>query len=287
MCATTWHGKALARSATGGSRLACAALLVGMVSSQSIAARVAGTSGKACKDEKAYLGAMAEASQARPRFRVLTAELPPYTSVEGGKIGGQSTSLVKQILDPVVGEEGYSVLVVPWARGYAMARSERDTLLYSVFRIPQRENHFQWIARLGSEVPSRLYKLRSRTDVRVRSFEDLRASRLTIATQRGGMDATWLEANGFGSRLILSPSFQGGFDLLSKSRADLVSINDTSLAAEAASDARLKDHDLEPVILLFSSAPYLAASPSTDREQVERLRANYDRLIKEGLDVSR
>ena len=53
-------------------------------------------------------------------------------------------------MSKVLAEAGYtsSLDVLPWARAYAIATSQANTLIFSIARTPQREEQFYWIGTL-------------------------------------------------------------------------------------------------------------------------------------------
>lgn len=83
----------------------------------------------------------------RPFFiKAYTEDYPPSAYVENGKIKGLSVEIVQEILRRTGQPD--TITVVPWARGYQLALSEANTLLFSTTRLPQREALFSWVGPL-------------------------------------------------------------------------------------------------------------------------------------------
>jgi polar amino acid transport system substrate-binding protein len=83
----------------------------------------------------------------RPFFlKAYTEDYPPSAYVENGKIKGLSVEIVQEILRRTGQPD--TITVVPWARGYQLAFSEANVVLFSTTRLPQREALFSWVGPL-------------------------------------------------------------------------------------------------------------------------------------------
>ena len=80
-------------------------------------------------------------------LRVLTEDLPPYQVVKNHQVVAGSAYL--QVED-ILRSAGLPCRteVLPWARSFELARSQPNTLIYSLARLPARENLFIWLAPL-------------------------------------------------------------------------------------------------------------------------------------------
>lgn len=92
-------------------------------------------------------GALAQSLPAGMVF--LSEEYPPYSYVdENGRLRGQNAEKVLAAMDRLGLESGVKVL--PWTRGYEMAKSGSGVFLFTCARIPEREGDFQWVVKLSS-----------------------------------------------------------------------------------------------------------------------------------------
>lgn len=83
-------------------------------------------------------------------FKVYTEQNPPFNFLENGKIKGQSTLLIEQLFQ----KSGHHILgdniqFLPWVRGYYNVLHEKNAMLYSMARTPEREALFQWVGPIG------------------------------------------------------------------------------------------------------------------------------------------
>lgn len=83
-------------------------------------------------------------------FKVYTEQNPPYNFLENGKLKGLSTLLLEQLFQKS-GHQifGNTIEVLPWARGYEQILHEKNVVLYSMVRTPEREGLFQWVGPIG------------------------------------------------------------------------------------------------------------------------------------------
>lgn len=83
-------------------------------------------------------------------FKVYTEQNPPYNFLENGKLKGFSTLLLEQLFHKS-GHQifGNTIEVLPWVRGYDQVLHEKNVVLYSMVRTPEREALFQWVGPIG------------------------------------------------------------------------------------------------------------------------------------------
>jgi polar amino acid transport system substrate-binding protein len=110
-----------------------------------------------------------------------TEVFPPYNYVENGTAEGLSVDLLEAVTakmgSPVTAEK---VRVVPWTVGYQAASNSTKSVLFSTFRIPQREQTFKWAGPISVDK----YVLFSGWDskVAINSTADLNAYRIGVIT---------------------------------------------------------------------------------------------------------
>lgn len=129
-----------------------------------------------------------------PQLNVVTEEWLPYNYTdENGKVIGRATEKVKYILDDAGVD--YEIRVYPWVRAMKLATEQPNTLIYSIFRTPEREDLFHWVCPLLQPVREYLFKLNSRADIQINSLED--AKNYITAIVRGSVGYNFLIAEGF------------------------------------------------------------------------------------------
>lgn len=105
----------------------------------------------------------------------LTEALPPLNYELDGKVTGFSSEL----LDLIGAEADVTMAkaVLPWARAYERTSREKNTLIYSMVRTPEREPLFQWVGPISAR-RILLYKHHDRTDIVLKTLDDARPYRI-------------------------------------------------------------------------------------------------------------
>lgn len=205
---------------------------------------------------------------------VVTEDWRPYNYQDGQEIKGVSTDIVKKVLAQA--NVKHTISVLPWARAYAMAQENPNTMIYTIIRIPQREKLFKWVRPLGNGGTTSLYRLKSKEEVDPKTIEEAKA--FSVVANNDSMDHIWLKDNGFTklqtpSRVELSLKV-----FFSGERVDLIAFDDSVMEEEFKKFGYDRSKVVK-VLSLFKTPPYMAVSLSTSDEMVTRLQNAYDDLI--------
>ncbi|MDD5313243.1 MAG: transporter substrate-binding domain-containing protein [Dehalococcoidia bacterium] len=126
-------------------------------------------------------------------LRIITEESPPFNfSDERGNITGQSTELVREIMKKT--GDGGVIEMLPWSQGYALVQKEPGTVLYSISRIPLRENMFKWVGPIG--FADNWFYSRMGAGIKLDSLDDARKVK-SIAVYRDDSNQLYLQEQGF------------------------------------------------------------------------------------------
>lgn len=210
-------------------------------------------------------------------INVVTENLRPLNYLDNNEVKGTSTKIVRQVLK----EAGLTakIQIHPWARSYAMAQNQKNTLIYTINRTSDRESKFKWIGLLASnKYNSFLFKLRSNQDVQVTNLED--AKRYLIGTNLGDVNHELLKSEGF-KKIQAVPQRGQSIKMLLRNRVDLIVGSDTILKEEFKKIGQPIE-SIEALIPFKISKPYMAISNSTSDVLVDRIRAAYQRLVLTG-----
>lgn len=104
-------------------------------------------------------------------IQIVCNNFPPYSFKENNKITGLATEVVQAILADL--KLAVEIKQYPWPRAYKMATTQKNVLIYPLARTPARENIFNFIGEVGPRT-TYFYKLKSRTDIKINSIEDLK-----------------------------------------------------------------------------------------------------------------
>ncbi|MFT4976796.1 MAG: polar amino acid transport system substrate-binding protein [Myxococcota bacterium] len=100
----------------------------------------------ACDSEPAPPAVVPEpAAPAIDRVTFLTEEYPPLSYTHDGQLDGAAVALLEAVLAELGSKKTRAdVSVVPWSDGYARAKSDPDTCLFSMTYTDERAPLFQW-----------------------------------------------------------------------------------------------------------------------------------------------
>lgn len=153
------------------------------------------------------------------KIQIVTEDFPPYNYRESnGIVGGIASDVVRAVCLKLNIE--FSPKVLPWSRAMMIAKSEPNTLIYSIGRNSTRENQFKWI---GVIAPADFYlfALSTQEDINIKSLED--AKRYKIATVQDDVREQFLISKGFviNTHLDSTTSHDANFQKLLRGRVDL------------------------------------------------------------------
>lgn len=125
-------------------------------------------------------------------LRVVTESYPPFVITHKGNVSGIVTKEVKNILD--ASQLSYSISSYPWARSFNIARTQKNTLIYSIIKSPERIPHFHWYCPIHQSTPVFAFKL-STNSKDISTIAGLKEA--LVGTARDGINQSYLQENGF------------------------------------------------------------------------------------------
>ncbi len=210
---------------------------------------------------------------------MFTEPLAPVHFEKNGEVHGIATEVVRAIFK----EAGIKpeIEVYPWNRAYQNTLTNDNSLIYTINRTQKREPLFKWIGPILAK-KTYLYKLKSRTDIKVESYDD--AQKYTTAVILGHSLTTRLIAKGFqeGKELIVTPGKNVQIKVFLKGRSDLITGNQYTIHQSLKSEGYSMEK-VEPALFISSKGYYLGANINTDDEIVERLRRANSKVQASGL----
>lgn len=211
---------------------------------------------------------------------VVTELSPPHQIVEGNEVKGLSTALVKLILKEA--ELDAEIQMLPWARAHHLAMAQRNTLIYSIARTPEREEQFVWIG------PVAIFRLGLVTTSKNKNLALANLAELknhTIAVQRGDVAAQYLSQKGIA--VIETSDIHKSYELLLKNKVDFV-VDDPLLLDDMSTLLNVpKDHFhyAFPIEELHVEG-FLAANKRMPPEQLQALQNAFKKVARTKQDKS-
>lgn len=211
---------------------------------------------------------------------VVTEQWQPYNYLQGDKVVGQSTHLVRQVLANANIQIKQGIQLLPWARAYNQARNSPEVLIYTISRIPEREHDFYWIGPIAKPVKFYFYKLSSAKKVQILKPGDAQQYRISVL--RGSIHETFLISHGFDpANFIVVSEQKSGLQLLLNQRADLL-IDTADSIKIRTKEAGLAEGTFSATLKLMELDMYMAFGKKTSVQMVDRLRSSFAELQLKG-----
>jgi polar amino acid transport system substrate-binding protein len=81
----------------------------------------------------------------------ITEQYPPYNFQEEGQLQGISVDLLEEMWKRMgIPLNKSAIELLPWTEGYQRALNENNTVLFTTFRLPEREQLFKWVGPAAS-----------------------------------------------------------------------------------------------------------------------------------------
>ena len=220
---------------------------------------------------------VSKASSTDSTLIVYTEEWPPFNYLnEKGEIDGISTLKVREVLESIGID--YEIRLVPWIRAFTIASDTPNTLIYSLFKTPERTATFEFLCPLTEQPQSiALFRLTERNDINIRQLSD--AKQYISGVIRGDFAVEYLVSQGFAesSQLLVSSDEHANIRQLFSHRVDLI------VQSEAAMTFRLKQLGLprERVTKVLDSIdgnyhqPCLGINKKSDPQLIRALRSAF------------
>jgi len=206
---------------------------------------------------------------------IISENNPPFNFVKHGSPTGSSMEIVREMLRRMNRTD--TIQILPWARGYDLALSRPNVVLFSTARTNQRENLFFWVGPL--------YRVRvgfyakKESGLRLKSIEDAKKVG-AIATYKNDVREQLLKSQGF-TNLDSSKSPASNLKKLMSGRVDLWLFSDLGVE-RIANQIGVDPDELELVLPFKDYYAYIAISTGTSQAVVNKWRQVLDKLKQDG-----
>ena len=206
---------------------------------------------------------------------IISENNPPFNYVQNGELTGSSTEIVRAMLRRMNRTEKIQVLT--WARGYNLALTQPNVILFSTARTRQREDLFHWVGPLY-RVRFGFYAKKG-SDLRLNSLADAKKVE-AIATYKNDVREQLLKSLGF-TNLDSSKSPASNLKKLMAGRVDLWLYSSLGVK-RVARQIGVDPNELELVLPFKDYFVYIAISKGTDQAVIKIWRDVFDELKREG-----
>ncbi|WP_024676131.1 substrate-binding periplasmic protein [Pseudomonas syringae] len=205
------------------------------------------------------LGAPARADH----YQIVTEEWAPYNYEENGQLTGMTTEIVRAIM-AVTGND-FNIVLTSSMRASHTLRTRPRTIMYSMFRTPEREALYKWI---GPIVEESIHPYQLATAAPLTSLEQLLHAP-QITTRHAGLLPDMLQSLGFKNLDKSATESVQLYRMLQNGRTAII-IGDTDAGVTYQSrQLNIAPGTLRQIpIELYRSSLYIAFSRDCDDELV-------------------
>ena len=129
---------------------------------------------------------------AADEMQILTTEIPPQIFLKDGKLSGFCVEIVEEMQRRL--GDMTPMQILPWARAYSLAQTQKNTVLVCPKRSPERESLFKWVGPLLTTDTDLFVKKDS--PISIRSLDEVKRFEM-ILVMRGSYTYGYLAAHGF------------------------------------------------------------------------------------------
>ena len=218
----------------------------------------------------------AASGEPRPHLFIGTENSPPSVMMDNGRLVGYTTDKVKEIMARAGIE--YEIEILPFKRAYLLSQTRADVCIYSLTRLPEREQMFKWVGPTH-ESDWTLFG-RAGRNYHVRKLDDARQYR--IGAYFGDVRGDVLAAQGFTVDTVR--------ERLSNPRKLLVDRIDLWASSLQMGGSLIADNGwtgkIVPVLTFKRTALYLACNPGVSDALVTKMNAALHAMNSEGVSAA-
>ncbi|NMP33089.1 transporter substrate-binding domain-containing protein [Thalassotalea sp. M1531] len=212
-------------------------------------------------------------------MQLYTEHIPPFQLVneKNQLAGGIAHVVVEALMFRLQLKTKY--IPLPWARAYKLTQENPNTLIYSIARSPQREDQFAWIGKIKQV---RYFFYGVNTTISGVDLASYKVRDLKVVVVRGSIESDLLQQIGFeeNKNLFFADSYPAAFQMALLGRVDAVYANQFSTLG-ISRYLGLEENILKPIYTINQSLDlYLAANKHSSREFIERLKTEYEKMVR-------
>ncbi|MEE4307061.1 transporter substrate-binding domain-containing protein [Pseudomonas alliivorans] len=210
-------------------------------------------------------------------YQVVTEEWPPYNYSENGQITGMTTEIVRAIMK-VTGHD-LTIVLAPSMRASLTLKMRPRTIMYSMFRTPEREHVYKWVGPILEEA---IHPYQLAAAPPVTSLEQLLHAP-QITTRHAGLLPDMLQSLGFKNLdKSATESVQLYRMLLSDRTAIIIGDTDAGVAYQSR-QLNIAPGTLRQIpIELYRSSLYIAFSRDCEDDVVDSWASALETLRQSG-----
>jgi len=201
-----------------------------------------------------------------------TEEAPPFNySTDGGKtVIGSATEAIHEMFKRV--KMGYTIAMYPWIRAIDMARTNKDTCVFSTTRTEEREKRFSWVGPVAQS--DWVFFAKADSTIKLNTLDDAR--KFKIGGYRDDALALYLK----GLKFAIDEAYydEQNVKKLEGGRIDLWATG----SQNGPFFAGKTNTKIKPLLSFKKTELYLACNLSVAAETIAKLNATLQAMAKDG-----
>ncbi|MCK5195422.1 MAG: transporter substrate-binding domain-containing protein [Desulfobulbaceae bacterium] len=206
---------------------------------------------------------------------IITEEYPPLSFKKDGILTGSSIEVVREILRRL--KQPDNIIMLPWARGYNLLKTQSNRALFSTTRTKERESLFHWVGLLC--ISQNGFYAKKGSTHNINSLDDAKKVG-SIATYKEDAREQMLKLWGF-TNLDSSNSAASNLKKLLSGRVDLWMYDSLGMP-KVAEHVGVDTTELELVLPLNEVSLYVAFSKGTPEKIVKKWQKTLDNMKRDG-----
>jgi len=208
-------------------------------------------------------------------LKILTEEYAPLSFMENGKITGEATEVVRDLLKRTGTDK--DIQLATWEEGYKAVLEKPNVVLFSVAMTPERKGLFQWVGPIAS-LDTDLYA-RKGSGIKIRILEEAKKVK-KIATVKEYHTEQVLKKEGF-TNLESCANEEIAVRKLLNGEVDLFPGSNMAMPALLKKVGATMD-DVENVLTMSTDLLYITFSRGTSPDLVARWQEKLDEIKRDG-----
>lgn len=211
---------------------------------------------------------------------IVTENWPPVNYLEEEKLTRFSTEIVEKILEII--DKDYEIRLYPSMRSSHLLNNRPKTIMFSLFRTPEREPLYKWI---GPLIDASIYFYKRKGDRReITSLDDIKKVD-TIACRHAGLIPSLLLRKGFTNLDMTATTSLPIYRKLLIGRCD-IAVSDIDLGVRyhlKSLNLKLDDVFEKLPIPIFEAGLYIACSKDISDSETEQWQLALETLKNSGI----
>lgn len=192
-------------------------------------------------------------------YQVVTEEWAPYNYMENNQLTGMTTDVVRAIMG--LTGDNFEMVVLPSMRSTRVLNNRPKTILFSMFRTPDRERLYKWVGPIAEES---IYPYQLASSTPVNTLEQLMHAP-QITTRIAGLIPNTLQGLGFTNLDKSATASDQLYRMLLAGRTDIIVGDTPAGVVYYTRQLHIPPATLRRIpVELYRSSLYIAFSPDSD-----------------------